>query len=59
MYETKNKTESTPHVGCGVRDCLYHSENDRCQAERIIVSNEHARRKAETFCATFECRGNM
>jgi len=50
----KSRTNGVKNVGCKVKDCLFHSENDRCHAEKITVSNETAQNKAETFCATFE-----
>lgn len=46
-------------VGCSVKDCRYHSKENRCQAESIHVSNEQAQQKAETFCATFENRTDI
>ncbi len=52
----KTKSEHVKNVGCTVKDCRYHSEADRCRAEQITVSNEHAKNKAETFCSTFENR---
>ena len=44
------------NVGCKVKECLFHTKSDLCTAQRITISNESARRKAETFCATFENR---
>ena len=50
----KNANNTPKTVGCNVKDCRYHSAGDFCHAESIHVSNERAREKAETFCATFE-----
>ncbi len=54
MSQKKNKDNCVENVGCHVKDCLYHTDTDRCHAEQITVSNERARQKAETFCSTFE-----
>ena len=47
------------NVGCKVKECVYHTKSDICTAREITVSNENARRKAETFCATFENRSSF
>jgi len=59
MSDTKvySGTAGTPclqGVGCGVTGCKYHTKSGRCCAEHIMVQNDNAQRKAETFCSTFE-----
>ena len=56
MNEKPCGEKTVQNVGCQVKDCAYHSASDICTARKITVSNEKARRKAETFCATFENR---
>ena len=46
-------------VGCKVKECVYHTRSDLCSAQRITVSNENAKKKSETFCATFENRAEF
>ncbi|MGI5935233.1 MAG: DUF1540 domain-containing protein [Oscillospiraceae bacterium] len=55
MNQTKgnNNNFSCVSVGCDVKNCVFHSKGDICTAEKIMVENENANRKAETFCATF------
>ena len=59
MKQNEEKRNRPDTVGCTVKDCRYHSEANRCRASAITVSNEHARNKTETFCATFENRADM
>ena len=47
------------NVGCSVKDCKYHTENNICCAKSIKVSNESAQRKADTFCSTFENKQSL
>ena len=46
-------------VGCTVKDCRYHSAENKCRASKIVVSNDHAQNMTETFCSTFENRADM
>ena len=59
MKQKDQKHTCPEMVECTVKDCRYHSEANRCRASEIIVSNEHAQNKTETFCYTFENRGDM
>ena len=58
MSEKKPSCSCVQNVSCCVKDCKFHSENGTCGAGAIRVSNEKARRKAETFCSTFENRAS-
>ncbi len=58
MKENK-PSHCVQNVGCQVKDCLYHTDTDKCHAEKITVSNEKAQQKAETFCATFVNRAEF
>ncbi len=51
--------ERVQNVGCSVKECKYHASNDICSAEHIVVQNENAQRKAETFCGTVVNKGMM
>lgn len=46
-------------VGCKVKECAFHTSSDLCTAHRITVSNADARRKDETYCATFVNRAEL
>ena len=59
MNEKPCGERTVQNVGCTVRDCVYHTRSDLCAARKIVVSNENARRKAETFCSTFENRAEF
>ena len=56
MSDTKIYGEGLCNVGCTAENCKYHASSGCCSAERIVVRNENAMRKAETFCSTFEPR---
>jgi len=61
MNQTKgnnNNNFSCVSVGCDVKNCIYHSANDICTADRILVENQNANQKVETFCATFTPKTN-
>lgn len=51
-----NNCDCISDVTCGVKNCTYHTTDNRCSAERINVKNESAQRMAETFCGTFAPR---
>lgn len=55
----KTSCNCVQNVGCCVKECKYHSANDYCNARSIAVESENAQRKGETFCATFESRGEL
>ncbi|MBR6115592.1 MAG: DUF1540 domain-containing protein [Oscillospiraceae bacterium] len=59
MNERPCGENTVQNVGCRVKECLYHNRADMCTAHKIEVSNENARRKAETFCATFENKASF
>jgi len=40
-------------VGCDVKNCKYHSNDDKCYANSITVESPSAVSKSETFCGTF------
>lgn len=48
------KTESC--VCCSVKNCVYHKENDTCEAGKIQVGNSTASTCHETCCDTFKAR---
>lgn len=48
------KTESC--VACNVKNCIYHAENDVCNAGRIQVGNGSACKAEETCCDTFKAK---
>ncbi len=44
------------NVTCEVKQCLYHCEDDSCQAKSIKVGNPRALHESETKCETFACK---
>jgi len=54
MYGDK-QSDILSGVGCIVKNCEYHSEDDRCHADNIMVSAERGEcdNEIETFCDTF------
>ena len=59
MNQTKMKEKALGDVACGVKNCIYHSTDNCCHAERITVRSENAVRMAETFCGTFHPRAEV
>jgi len=43
-------------VVCDVKSCAYNHDGSMCCADAIMVQNESAQKKAETFCSTFKTR---
>ena len=50
------KKESLNGVACSVENCVYHTKNNQCSADKISVrmQNDHPAKKDETLCSTFE-----
>lgn len=48
------KTETC--VACSVKNCVYHAENDVCNAGKIKVGNGSAVKAEETCCDTFKAK---
>ncbi|MBO4733730.1 MAG: DUF1540 domain-containing protein, partial [Clostridia bacterium] len=53
---TDCKTEQC--INCTVKNCTYHTENNKCGAGKIEVGNSTAKSHSETCCDTFKCREN-
>lgn len=56
-YKCNDSCNCIGDVACGVKNCRYHTTEDRCCAEHISVKSENAQRMAETFCGTFTPKG--
>lgn len=60
MSDTKIYRDHLGGVGCDVTTCKFNGchcgDGCTCCASHINVCNDHAKDKAETFCATFEPR---
>lgn len=41
-------------VNCTVSECHYHTKDDRCSAESIMVNGNSATTSRETECETFK-----
>jgi len=53
MFE---KNDTLDKVGCTVKNCTYHGQDDMCHASGIKVEAEKVNcdTQAETFCQTFQ-----
>ncbi|MBQ9354716.1 MAG: DUF1540 domain-containing protein [Clostridia bacterium] len=43
-------------IKCSVKNCVYHSTENRCNAESIEVGNSTAHTCSETCCDTFKSK---
>lgn len=50
-----NKNHIINGVSCTAVNCVYHSSTNECHAPAITVGTDHADKKSETLCSTFEC----
>ena len=41
-------------ICCDVKNCVYHSGDTYCTADKISVGPHHAETSADTICATFK-----
>lgn len=58
VMNDKKADHINPGVDCDVTNCKYNTIDCRCCADRIIVENEKASTKGETYCSTFCPRGS-
>lgn len=49
-----NKNEVIEGVKCVVSNCLYHSEGNKCGADKIEIAPKNASTSEETDCNTFK-----
>ena len=50
---SSSKGDCLPGVSCDASNCVYHTPGNNCKADKILVENENAEMKVETFCSTF------
>ncbi len=51
-----NCCETKSCVACNVKNCVYHAENDVCNAGKIKVGNGAANTAMDTCCDTFKAK---
>ncbi|MCQ2449054.1 MAG: DUF1540 domain-containing protein [Clostridia bacterium] len=51
---TDCRTESC--IDCSVKNCVYHTVEDRCTAGKISVGNRNSCSCSETCCDTFKMK---
>lgn len=53
------KSETIEGVKCVVSNCHYHSEGNKCSANKIEIAPKNASTSEETDCNTFKSIENM
>ena len=46
--------ETLPGVDCTVKECAYHTENNKCSADCIKVNGNDSKTSCDTECETFK-----
>ncbi|MDD3693137.1 MAG: DUF1540 domain-containing protein [Oscillospiraceae bacterium] len=54
IFNKDKNEEITPIVYCDVKNCVYHSGENICKANKINVGPTHALSSYDTICSTFK-----
>ncbi|MGI6279274.1 MAG: DUF1540 domain-containing protein [Acutalibacteraceae bacterium] len=52
----RDSRETLSCIACNVKNCVYHTENDSCDAGRIQVGDGAASSSKDTRCDTFKAK---